>query len=496
MPVRDFTSAEINALPHKDLNRDIIAAPVDVGTLAFVLSPPYPGFSRIDSFASNQAIPFISPVTNQPRIPWPNLAAMMLNFDAADPNPTDDWLGNIDSWSSYDVMQSFGITPPQCDGDPASYHCFQGISSQAHPAGVLQSEADELNYYMQLAFVEQTKPRNSLPLASASQVFSQNELADPSIKWTPGGDLLEQIPRQPSVSRDGADQAGDQLTLPGWAAGFPLSGNVAGAIGALPPSAKLAALIGANASAPPLSFVAVQNACNTWVQPSPATIDNAIDVSSQPLYALTHSDSSCGSASDPLSNAYPLTWVDNLYVKAQGLTAAKTEAVATLIRYLATDGQNAAAPWGEGTLSKPLVAQALNAANQVVQSDCPAAGGQVVSNSTPGADAPNLSGIDAIGTMLHCVAPPSQATAAGASGSSPLGSFSLPGIPSTPTAPAPTSTPAATAAVQLPDSLSVAKLPLPLPGTPIDRVVTVLVGALLYLAFRDPLRRLLGRAVE
>jgi len=243
----------------------------------------------------------------------------------------------------------------------------------------------------------------------------------------------------------------------------------------------------------------VQNACGTWVQPTPATINNAINVSSQPLFALTHSDNSCGSPSDQLSNAYPLTWVDYLYVKSAGLSAQKTEAVATLIRYLATDGQAAASPWGEGTLSPALVAQALNAANQVVQSDCPAAHGQVVQNTSPGADAPSLSGINAIGKMLHCVAPPppAGAAAAAAGGSPALGNFSLPGLPTTPAAPATTpASVAAHAAASLPDAVTTAKLPLPLPGTPIDRVITVLVGGLLYLAFRDPLRRLFGRAIE
>jgi ABC-type phosphate transport system substrate-binding protein len=476
-----FTASEIDQLPHKNLGRDVIAAPVQVSALAFVLAPPHGQFSRIDQFdATGQQQPFISPVVRQARIPWPNLASMLLNVDIPDPSPPDTWTGSSTfSWDAAPTLAAFGVNPPQCDFGQPTFHCFAAIGPGDHPAGVTQSEADESNYYMQLAF-EQMAPT----------IWTANQAANTAVKWQDStGDVSERMPRQPQLSRQGADQAGDQLTLPGSAGGFPPSGPIEGAIGTLPPSAKTAALLGATASTSPLEFVAVRNANNDWVEPTPTTIDNAVNAGSQPFYALTHN----------VANAYPLTWVNYLYVKSTGLSATKTEAIATLIRYLATDGQAAAAPWGEGTLSPALAAQALNAANQVVQSNCPAAGGQIVKNSSPGADAPNLSGINAIGPMLHCVAPPSAPAGAG-SGNSPsgFGGLTLPGL--TPTAPsAPTSTPAAAVkapAASLPDALSVAKLPIPLPGTPIDRIVAVLLGGVAYLALRDPIRRMLGRAVE
>jgi ABC-type phosphate transport system substrate-binding protein len=474
-----FTADQINQLPHKSLSRDIIAAPVEVSAAAFLLTPPYiggvSGFQREDSGASGPS--FISPIIREARIPWENLAAMLLNAGTPDPNPNDDWGATTASWQASAVMTAFGINPNNCDFVPP-YSCFFGLGSGSHPAGVLQSEADELNYYMQLAFEEQP---------DAAKAWDANILADPSIKWTnSGGDVSEQIPAQPNLSRQGADQATDQLTLPGGTAGFGLGGNDAGAIGVLPPSALAASQQGAIVGASPLLFVAVQDFNGDWVQPTPKTIDNAVNASSQPLYALTH----------PVANAYPLTWVDYLYVKANGLSADKTEAMATLIRYLATDGQAAAAPWGEGTLSPALVTQALNAANQVVSSDCPGSGGQIVKNSSPGSDAPNLSGIDAIGTMLHCVAPPAAASTSSSSGG--LGDVSLPGLPSAPSVPgqAPSQTPAVKPVTSLPDALAVAKLPIPLPGTPLDRIATVLAGGLLYLGLKDPIRRLLARATE
>ncbi len=50
-----------------------------------------------------------------------------------------------------------------------------------------------------------------------------------------------------------------------------------------------------------------------------------------PLYALTNK----------VPGAYPLVWVDHLYAPAHGLSIEKTEALAAVIRYLATAGQAA-----------------------------------------------------------------------------------------------------------------------------------------------------------
>jgi hypothetical protein len=112
--------------------------------------------------------------------------------------------------------------------------------------------------------------------------------------------------------------------------------------------------------------------------------------------------------------AYPLTYVDDLYAPAQGLSADKAEATATVIRYLATAGQDAMAAQGDGRLSPPLVAQALAAANQVIASNCTQPGEQVAINGDVGRYAPTLGPMDGKtaaqrqaemqgGPMLHCV---------------------------------------------------------------------------------------------
>jgi hypothetical protein len=165
------------------------------------------------------------------------------------------------------------------------------------------------------------------------------------------------------------------------------------------------------AAAPPspARWIGVQNADGDYVAPSPASIDAAINAGgSTPLYALSHP---VGGATP----AYPLTYVDDLYAPAQGLSADQAEAMATLIRYLATAGQDAMAAQGDGQLSPPLVAQALAAANQVIASNCTQPDEQVVINSETGRYAPTLGPMDGKtaaqrqaemqggAPMLHCV---------------------------------------------------------------------------------------------
>jgi hypothetical protein len=358
------------------------------------------------------------------------------------------------------------------------YHCFAGFLPITSPVSVVQSEADESNYY--LALWTRT--------AAPSAWNNIKSVSPPGVVWEDPvtHDVFERIPRVPTLSRQGADQAGDQLTISGGVAGGSVGGTTAGAVGDLPPTALLAAPQG-QSNANPLTFVAIKNKHGDWITPSTASINAAVNAGNgSPLYALTHD----------VKDAYPLTWVNYLYVKATGLSAAKTEAVATTIRYLATDGQSATTPWNEGTLSQPLVTQALQAANQVVQSDCPAAGGTVFQSNDPGPDAPNLSGIHAIGAMLHCQAPPGGGGGGGgvrAAGASSLSG--LPSVSSSPTASAPTAT-VGKPPESLPEALTTGKLPIPLPGTPFDRFATLVLGGLAYFAFRNPIRRWLGRSLE
>jgi ABC-type phosphate transport system substrate-binding protein len=504
-----FTPAEIGQLPNKDLTRDVIAAPVQVTALAFILGMPFNangstpyGFERRDQYCDSGVDPlcndpqgtqpFDSPIDRPVRLPAANLAAMLLNVNTADPKSASTWQSNISDWDAFDVLSTFGIAPPQCD--PNNFlHCFSGgFTPLTRPASVVQSEPDELNYYLQSYIRSQAPP-----------VWASNKTLNspPGVNWEcnanqqaagtcTAGDVLERIPRVPNLSRQGADQAGDQLTIPGGSGGGAIAGGIAGVIGALPPSALVAAPQGIQ-NGTPLEYVGIPNKHGEYVDPTPAAIDAAVNAGNgAPMYAMTHD----------VAGAYPLTWVNYLYVPSSGLSADKTEAVATLIRYLATDGQGAAAQWGEGVLSKSLSSDALRAADQVVQSNCPGAHGTIVSSKDPGADAPSTPGIHAIGDMLHCIppAPAVSGTTAGGGGSP---GFASPLLPSLATTPALATTPPAATkpsakATPLPADLTADRLPFPLPGTPLDKIATFVVGVLGYFLLRGPISRRLGRSIE
>jgi hypothetical protein len=185
----------------------------------------------------------------------------------------------------------------------------------------------------------------------------------------------------------------------------------------------------------PPRWLGVQNGDGKYVAPSPASIDAAINAGgSTPLYALSH-------AVGGSTPAYPLTYVNDLYAPTHGLSADKAEAMATVIRYLATAGQDAMAAQGDGQLSAALVAQALAAANQVIASNCTQPGEQVVLSNDIGRYAPVLGAMDGKtaaqrqaemqggAPMLHCVngvtqtaiAPPPPAPLSTSSSGAPSG---------------------------------------------------------------------------
>ncbi len=453
----------------------LIDAPVQVSSLAFVLQRPVPdGLSTLqvkcDPDDPNTPDPtkclVKRPYTGPVKVPSENLAAMALKYAGASTIP-------LSSWNDPSVLSAMGVpnftTPPL-----------------AGPAPVLRSDQDEMSFYLQ-----------QFAATAAPSVWSGLKQQDTRIAWEP---ITERLPRQAGASRDGVEQQGQQLALGG---GDPSSGTISGFTAGVFAAVPASAIGGVKQAFPKakLEYMQVQNANGDWVAPNPASIDAAVNAGgAAPLFALTNK----------VPGAYPLVWVDHLYAPAHGLSIEKTEGLAAVIRYLATAGQDAAQPVGEGRLPGPLVTMALAAADQLVRSNCDAPDRHVVESSDPGPSAPDLPAIKTIGTMLHCApGAPAPAAAAGAGGSSGGAAFSAASAGYGGTSSGAGSTALATSETGatatggelgrksgVAAALAATKLPLGLPpaSSGLDRLATLLIGAGAYFAFRRPVRRLLARA--
>lgn len=362
---RPFSDEELAKL--KGGSGALIDVPIQVESLAFLLATPTPeGFESIelvcdpydpdtpDPDACIKRSTYEGPI----RVPNENLAAMAFRYGGGGQIP-------ISSWNSADTLAAMGV---------ANF----SLPEQASPAPVLRSEPSATNYYLQ-EFARKAAPN----------VWAGLKALDDRVQWEP---VSERLPRLAGASRQGVDQQSLQLGLAGAdPASGGISGFTKGIVAPVPASAKQAV-----AEAFPntkTTFIEMKNASGDWVSPTPESINKAVDAGGDdPLYALTN----------PAPGAYPLVWVNHLYAPAKGLTAAKTEALATTIRYLATDGQKAAAPVGEGRLSDALVKKALEGADELVTSNCVGSDRKIVKSTTPGMYAPDLPGIKAIGEMLHC----------------------------------------------------------------------------------------------
>lgn len=456
-----FSSAESAKVPG---GGGVIGAPVQVSSLTALLQRPVPdGLLSIkllcdpddpnvpDPAACIVRTPYAGPV----RIPNQNLAAMLLRYTGGVTPP-------LSSWNAPGVLHAMGVdnftTPPL-----------------AGPAPVLRSDQDELNYFLQ-----------RYAATAAPSVWAGLKAQDTRIPWEP---ISERLGRTASASRDGVEQQGQQLALGG---GDPSTGTVtgftAGVVGTVPASA----IGGVHQSFPnaKIEFVELQNANGDWVAPTPESITKAVAAGGdQPLYALTNK----------VPGAYPLAWVDSLYAPAKGLTRDKAEAIATVIRYIATAGQAAAKPVGEGALSAALTAKALAAANELVRSNCQ---GKVIENTDPGPYAPDVPEMKAIGAVAHCTTDPKDdATAPPPAGS---GTFDTSAFPTSDTAAGTDDSSAASGAAGSDNgsdgkegtvALLASKLPLPFPasGSGLDRLATIAIGAGLFLVLRKPVSRMLTR---
>ena len=427
--------------------KGIIAAPIMASAVGFLLNPPPGGFTIKSGFDGSLSAPY----TGQVRVPADNLVAQMFSsivgleqMKTTDPNyqydpyragspatsvlwgewDNPDIIGN---WDQSFLSQYHPVPDPNGTGDLGDIFEPSGEGPQPD----YQAENNESTFYAE----------DWASVAAPNMWSMLQQVADPhpssSNPWQPEGQV------QPSLQKGLVFDAGLPESLSSFVAGKTFGGGLdtGGAIGAFPPSALAQATVTAQKQIPNyrppgpgsgFEWVSVQNANGDWVTPSPASIETAVDATPTTTPNATTIAPPLYAANNKVPNAYPLTYVDYLYAPAHGLNVGQTEALATAVRYLVTDGQGYLASNNEGRLPAGMTLQALAAANQIVQSNCPSA--DTVLTATAGPYTPSgLRGLNGLGAMYHCEVPASTApsatsTAVRGAGSASLGSkFALPG---------------------------------------------------------------------
>ena len=489
-----FTSQELAKLPPGA--GSLIDAPVMASGLGVIVTPPYNqsdpsaikhGWGLLNMSASSNTT--YAPYTGLTKLPAANLAAMIFNYGQPTGNPIDANIA-LNKWNNPEVIAAFGLEtkPPDANGNPPEIDFTPG-GEDPGPLSYLRSDPSESNYYSEL-FASTAAPQVWLGLQKQLGALAVGDAVPPALSTVHTAQGLSSQLDHLGLP----DQNGLPTLLPG-----PGDAGTGSLLAVVPPAAL--GLFNVKAPGNLARWVNIQNANGEWVEPSPASIDAAVNAGGDsPFFGLTHH----------VAGAYPLSYVNHFYAPSHGLSVEKTEALATAIRYLATDGQGVTAAHGDGQLSAKLVTQALAAANQLVLSNCTGTGAVLVTSSDPGRLAPNLPGLHAIGSMLHCEAPQAPSAAATssvpASGSPAASSGGVPAFSaaaspvdgSTPTAGgAPTggnTSPPPLKAAAKPDAkggtggaLRLASLPLSLPFSNVstfDRLTALLLGAGFFLLGR------------
>ena len=506
-----FTSGELQQLPHG--SSDLIDAPMFVGAVVFPVVPftqSYPGFlvQRVtcdpndpnDPQGGGECYPPPATYTGKVKLDPHSLASMTLNY--TQPAKVGDAPPN--HWDNPEVVANWNLP---LYGQATDFQ-QPFLATQFPPVPYLRSEPSSTNLYVQ----EYAK-------LAAPEVWAGLKAESPGFTFEP---ITEKLGRVLAQTRPGVDEqmkAIEALSAPGGSA-------PGGFIAAAPPGGFNELVTDVPQYKPVLATI--RNAAGEWVDATPDTIDAAVNAGlDTPLYATTN----------PVSGAYPLVYVDHMYMPAHGLPMDKIEALAATVRYLATAGQDVDAPIGDGRLPATLVDRALAAANQLVLSNCTAPTETVISSSDPGPYAPAsaLNQMQAIGPMLHCAAAPAPSTTTtapvaaptttttggsaaastaavadlGVSAEAPLppvgSSVSVPSelsaasqaSSSSGTTSTPASQPAAaTGSPRARGVLAVSRLPMapPSPTGGPDRLTVILCGGLLMLLFRAPFRWLMAKA--
>lgn len=371
-----FTDEELAQRPAG--SAPLISAPMSVASISMLFGIS-PQLYQLRTYVPDgcdpnnpdvQCDPVDEPYMGGIRLPPQNLAALMVG-----------WGGRS---VFYDPTWSAAIGQPKLR--------LTSDDTQSLATFVYQLEGTSVNKYL-LDYAQTIDP------ASWTQALTKAK----SSKWNTAGERYPITSGQSPVGRGGYSTG----VLAMFARpGFPNSdGDTGGGWGANSAAVNTDSVVRleSDRSSAQMIFTtaSVKNAGGEYVLPTPAAVKAALDAGgATPNYAATHN----------VPGAYPMVYVNQIYAPSSGLTLEQTNAIAALIRYVATDGQKSVVDNGGVSLTPALQATALQQADALVASNCTGPDQMIVSGG-PGPNEPATPGVAAIGTMKHCaLKPPPETT--------------------------------------------------------------------------------------
>lgn len=312
------------------------------------------------------------------RIPPRNLASLLMGMTS------EDHPERLSAWSNPGWVAAAGTDDLQIARQPRNRHTWvnrtEGSAANRSLLLYAKSMAPDVWQYATTSWLPDD-PNNPF-----------------DYQWEP---VKTQFPAR-SVSRFGSET---QIGVMAIANQDVVTGNVhegwSGNAGAIPTT--IVADVLAQRPGAGFKVLEIQNANGDWVLPTQASIEASLAAGTEMNVA----------ASQPVPGAYPLVWINRLYTFGGTLEPDQANALAASIRYIVTDGQAAVVDDGGAPLTPALVREALDAANQIVTTNCPAATHEVVTGGPTSFEA-LTPGVRALSGLRHCVVktPASTSTSA------------------------------------------------------------------------------------
>ncbi len=363
-----FSSDELRSRPAN--STPLISVPVSVASISvffgiradmYQIRTFLPAGCELDAGAE-QCDPTDTPYVGNLNLPPQNLAALIAGWGGRTFFSADPWKAAID-------VPTLRLSNP----DSPNLAAF-----------VYQLEGTSVNQYL-LNYIQKISP-DDWALALSKAGSGRN--------WTGAGERYPISAGATVVPRGGYTTG---VLAAFTRAGFPNSdGDTGGSWGANAAAVNTDSVKKATKdyAASGMKFVtaSVRNALGQYVLPTPQAVQAALVAGGdQPNYAATNE----------VDGAYPMVYVNRLYAPSSGLSIEQTNAIAALIRYVVTDGQQTVVDNGGVSLTQAMKIEALQQADALVASNCTGTDERIVSGG-PGPNEPATPGVVAIGTMKHC----------------------------------------------------------------------------------------------